>query len=362
MRLNIYAVGDIMLGEHHLSYTFGVKRVIENKGVNYLIKDVRDIFRNGDIVFGNLEAPISVATSASEPKANFFRANPSVVEGLKYANFNVLSVANNHIMEHGTDAFLTTVKLLRENEIIPVGIKNKIEVIKKKGVKIAIIAYSFIEDFIDNCLYNKVSTEEKILNDIEKVKDIVDLIILSLHWGQEFVPFPSPKQIEIGRRLIDAGADIILGVHPHVIQSYEMYNGKPIIYSLGNFIFDQSYIKRTRKSIIAKIVIDMNTRKTIVNTIPIMLNCREYYPQINTEYHGNEILKCVDLVRRKIENKSLANYRSTIGNYSELARKYSMISKIDMRLHLLRNIPRYPIDHLIYLVKNYLQKTKRGSH
>jgi len=106
----------------------------------------------------------------------------------------------------------------------------------------------------------------------------------------------------------------------------------------------------------------MNTRKTIVNTIPIMLNCREYYPQINTEYHGNEILKCVDLVRRKIENKSLANYRSTIGNYSELARKYSMISKIDMRLHLLRNIPRYPIDHLIYLVKNYLQKTKRGSH
>lgn len=361
MHLTIYAVGDIMPGEHHLTYPFGVKKVIEDKGVDYLFLNVKEILKNGDIVFGNLEAPILDESFWEGHKSNFFRASSKVVEGLKDANFKILSIANNHIMEHGKEGFLSTVNVLRDNGITPVGLKNEIEIIEKEGLKLSVMAYSFIEDFADNHLYNKVNTEKKIIVDIERVRKKVDLILLSLHWGNEFIPFPSPNQVKIGRKLIDAGADIILGTHSHVVQSYEIYDNKPIIYSLGNFIFDQTYIKRTRRSIIAKIIVNKETRESMVNIIPINLDPREYYPKVANEYEGKKILKFIRSVRAKIENKSLSHYLSTIGVYSKLAKKYSMRSKIDMRFHLLKSLPRYPIGHSIYLVKNYLQKIRRSS-
>jgi len=202
MTLTIYAVGDIMLGEQPLCYNFGVKSVIKNKGVGYLFRDVKNIFKDGDIVFGNLEAPISNETNKSGFEANFFRADPSIVNGLKSANFNALSVANNHIMEHGEKAFVSTVKSLKENSIIAVGVANKTEIIEVNGFKVALMAYSFIEDFINNAMYNKISSERKILEDVKDIKNSVDLVVLSLHWGYEYVPFPSPEQIEIGRRLV----------------------------------------------------------------------------------------------------------------------------------------------------------------
>jgi poly-gamma-glutamate synthesis protein (capsule biosynthesis protein) len=214
MPLNIYAVGDIMLGEQGLCYNFGVKSVIKNKGVGYLFTDVKGILKTGDIVFGNLEAPISNETNKRGFETNFFRAAPNVIESLKNANFNVLSVANNHIMEHGGKAFLSTVNSLKENNITPVGVANKTEILEVKGFKVAFMAYSFIDDFIHNSAYNKVKSERKILEDIKKIRDSVDLIIMSLHWGYEYIPFPSPEQVEIGRRLIDCGVDIVLGGIP----------------------------------------------------------------------------------------------------------------------------------------------------
>jgi poly-gamma-glutamate synthesis protein (capsule biosynthesis protein) len=220
MGLTIYAVGDVMLGEQPLCYNFGVKSVIKSEGANYLFNDVKDIFKNGDIVFGNLEAPISNHTDKKGFEANFFRAEPNVIEGLKNANFNVLSVANNHIMEHGERAFLSALSLLKENNISPVGVANKAEILEIDGFKIAIMAYSFIDDFISNPFYNKVGSGEKILEDIKNIRNSVDLVILSLHWGYEYIPFPSPEQVEIGRKLIDCGADVILGHHAHVIQGY----------------------------------------------------------------------------------------------------------------------------------------------
>ena len=214
MNIEIYAVGDVMLGEQALCYNFGVKSTIKNKGVDYLFKDVRDILKTGDIVFGNLEAPISNKTNKNGFEANFFRAEPNVIGGLKNANFNVLSVANNHIMEHGDRAFLSTVSLLKENNITPVGVANKTEILEIDGFKIAIIGYSFIDDFISNHPYNKVSSDKGIREDIKNISDSVDLVILSLHWGYEYIHFPSPEQVEIGRRLIDCGVDIVLGGIP----------------------------------------------------------------------------------------------------------------------------------------------------
>jgi poly-gamma-glutamate synthesis protein (capsule biosynthesis protein) len=356
MTLTIYAVGDIMLGEQPLCYGFGVKSVIKNKGVDYLFKYVKGIFKNGDIVFGNLEAPISNHTAKKGFEADFFRANPNVIKGLKNAHFNVLSVANNHIMEHGDRAFLSTVSSLKENNITPVGVANITEILEIDGYKIAILAYSFIDDFIDNPQYNKINSERKILGDIKSIRDSVDLVILSLHWGYEYVLFPSPEQVEIGRKLIDAGADIILGGHPHVLQSYELYKKKPIVYSLGNFIFDHTYIKNTRKSVIAKIKVDMNTKDINIDLIPVICDSKEYYPKIADEKNGDGILSNISDIRDKIENKVLSDYRSVVGDYLTLANKYKRGAKREMKIQFIKNLYRYPLS---LTIKNFYQYLAR---
>lgn len=359
MILTVYAVGDIMLGEHALCYNFGVKSIIKNKGVDYLFKDVKGILKNGDIIFGNLEAPISNYTDKKGFEANFFRGEPNIIEELKNASFNVLSVANNHIMEHGDRAFFSTVNSLRENNIIPVGVKDRKDILDIRGLKIAFLGYSFIEDFIDNLQYNKISSEEKVLSDIKNLRKQVDLIIISLHWGYEYVPFPSPEQIEIGRKLIDYGVDLIFGHHAHIIQGLEMYRGKLIVYGLGNFIFDQmTYIKTTQKSIIAKIVVD--TDKSInVDIIPIIWDYNEYCPAIANKNDGDEMLNLISLVREKIENKSLSDYHSEIGDYPTLANKYKRIAKKQMKKQFIKNLYKYPPNLSIRTLKSYLQKLFR---
>jgi poly-gamma-glutamate synthesis protein (capsule biosynthesis protein) len=356
MPITIYAVGDIMLGEQSLCYNFGVKSVIKSEGANYLFKDVKDIFKNGDIVFGNLEAPISSHTDKKGFEANFFRAEPNVIGGLKNANFNVLSVANNHIMEHGERAFLSTVSLLKENNITAVGVANKTEILEIDGFKIAIMGYSFIDEFIDTSLYNKVNSEKKIIADIKNIRNSVDLVIVSLHWGYEYIPFPSPEQVEIGRRLINGGANIILGGHSHVLQSYEIYKGKPIVYSLGNFIFDHTYIKSTRKSIIAKIRVDMNTKDIHIDFIPVTCDPKEYYPTIAGDNDRDKILNHISEIRNMIENKPVSDYRSVVGDYLTLANKYKREAKIEMKIQFIKNMYRYPLKFSIGVAKSYLQK------
>lgn len=356
MTLTIYAVGDVMLGEQPLCYNFGVKSIIKNKCVDYLFKGVKDIFKNGDIVFGNLEAPISPYTNKKGFESNFFRGEQNAIEGLKNASFNVLSVANNHIMEHGERAFLSTVSSLKEYNITPVGVANKPEILEVNGFKIGIMAYSLIEDFINNSLYNKNSSEKKILEDINSIRDSVDLVILSLHWGYEYVPFPSPEQVEIGRKLIDYGADIILGGHPHVLQSYEIYKKKPILYSLGNFIFDHTYIKSTRKSIIAKIRVDMNTKDIHIDFIPVTCDPKEYYPTIAGDNDRDKILNHISEIRNITENKNVSDYGSVVGDYLTLANKYKREAKIEMKIQFIKNMYRYPLKFSIGVAKSYLQK------
>lgn len=361
MPLKIYAVGDIMLGEQQLCNNFGVSSVIKCKGPDYPFDNVRSLFNNGDIVFGNLECSIMSEESANdEQEPKFFCAEPSVIEGLKKVNFNVLSVANNHIMEHGGVLFQNTVQLLRNNNIYPVGIASEIEIINVKGYKIAFLAYSFIEDNIPNSGYNKIHSEEPILQDINKIRSDVDLVIISLHWGYEYVPYPSPDQIRIGRKLVDAGADIILGGHPHVTQSYEIYKSRPIFYSLGNFIFDHTYIPTTRESFIAEITIGNLLDLVSVNVIPIIIGENSYQPQIVRSPQMAASIKRVNTVLSTFENQSLSDYKEFIGDYDRLYSKYKKTAKWNMKVQFLKNFYRYSPSTTFDTIKQYLGKQKGG--
>jgi poly-gamma-glutamate synthesis protein (capsule biosynthesis protein) len=195
------------------------------------------------------------------------------------------------------------------------------------------MAYSFIDDFIHNSAYNKVKSERKILEDIKKIRDSVDLVIVSLHWGYEYTPFPSPEQVEIGRRLIDYGTDII--------------------------IFDDTYIKSTRKSMIAKIRVDMTTKDIKIDFIPVICDPKDFYPKIVDGSDKNDILNIISTVRAKLENKSLVEYRSEMGDYPALASKYKRTAKRDMKKQFIKNLYRLPPTLSLSIVKDYLQKRFR---
>ena len=169
-----------------------------------------------------------------------------------------MNLANNHIMDYYSEGLMDTIALLDENNIFHVGAGNNLEearkpaIIEKNGIKVGIIGYSDMAHYyFSGNPTIKFSAEENeagvaplvedyIMEDIQKLRPEVDLLLVSLHWGVEESFYIPPEQRDLAHRIIDAGADAILGHHPHQFQGIELYNGKPVIYSMGNFIFDQN--------------------------------------------------------------------------------------------------------------------------
>lgn len=251
--LKITAVGDLMLGR-------GVGgRLKEQHAGNYpfAFEKVDGLLKWGDIIFANLENPISNRGRPTKGKLINLRTSVEAFEAVKYGGFNLLSLANNHMMDYGEDAFLDTLEILDKNNIAHSGAGKDINearkpaVVVKNKIKTALLSYTDMWNVCYGPGSRVFSADEKhpgvaprlqemILEDLKKVRGNADLVIISLHWGIEDSFNLMPEQIQFAHTLIDNGADIILGHHPHQFQGMEIYRGKPIIYSMGNFIFDQN--------------------------------------------------------------------------------------------------------------------------
>ncbi|MBW2992959.1 CapA family protein [Candidatus Woesearchaeota archaeon] len=243
---DILLTGDIMLSR-------GVAKRIKEHGSLFPFENISHILKQGDIVFGNLECPIS-DRGTRRNKRYVFRANPESIKGLISAGFNVLSVANNHILDYGSEAFEDTVTFLKQNNILPAG--QNLAVLRGIGF----LAYSF--NF----------SEETILKDIRDAKRKVNFLVVSMHWGKEYSFEPTDDQKRLARLMIDNGADIIAGHHPHVLQLIEKYKNGLIIYSLGNLVFDQYSHQGVKDSMIVKVNEEMKIEK-----IPVHIN-DDYQP------------------------------------------------------------------------------------
>lgn len=252
--LRVVAVGDIMLGrgvEYHLDRL--------GKDYTYPFQNVADILRNGDVTFANLESPLTESTHGLDESGKIvLKSREKAAEGIKYAGFNILNLANNHIMDYYEEGLLDTMRVLDSNEIayagtgINIDAARKPAILEKNGLKIGIISYTDMAEltFKGKPMLSFVAAEEKsgvaprkyelIKEDIDSIRDSVDIVIVSLHWGVENSFNVTEEQREFAYKLIDDGTDIILGHHPHRFQGVEVYKDKPIIYSLGNFIFDQN--------------------------------------------------------------------------------------------------------------------------
>ena len=343
-----------MMGEQQLCNNFGVKKIIKEMGADYLLEDVKPIFSDADIVFGNLECSVTDFNN-NKDKSLFFCADSKIVKSLAHNHFNVLSVANNHIMEHGTHAFFNTVQHLKSYKITPVGIKGVIDTLNIQGSKVTILSYSMIEDKFDGPCYNFVTSEDDIIEDIQKIRSTSDVVIVSLHWGKEYIPYPSPSQVAIGRFLIDSGADIIFGSHPHVTQSFEIYKNRPIFFSLGNFIFDDVYIKTTKHSYFVEIIITGGLDNMDIMIHPFSIDDTTYKPvMVNTS--DSDIIHSANTIRSMIEDKSLEEYVRAIGDYEKLYKKIKRKVKFSEKTQFVKNLFRYSPATTVNMIRDFLLK------
>jgi len=265
--LRIAAVGDVMLARK-------LTKLMAANGVQYPFAATADTLRAADITFANLESPISDQGEKLPGKGIWFRAEPKNAAALEMAGFDVLSLANNHALDYLDAAFLQTLDILDEMGIDPVGGGQNIGqarspvIMEVNGVRTAFLAYSEMADLIWSTqqprrLQATVDTPgiaplvlDEVLADIAALRGQADLILVSLHWGVEYQHLPTSWQQDMAHQIIDAGADVILGHHPHCIQGVETYKQGLIAYSLGNFVFDQNQNDDTRSGLMLELTCD----------------------------------------------------------------------------------------------------------
>lgn len=237
--VRLRAVGDIMLARD-------VGQRMAQKGRDYPFAAMRPLLRSADITFGNLECCVSTRGQPI-PKQFNFRADPGVVKALAENGFRIVSLANNHAWDYGRDALFDTVANVRKTGVQTVGAgANRMEahqlvIVQSKGLRIGFLAYlGLIPALVaesDTQPSLSMASVEAITREVQAARSQVDVLLVSLHAGQEGAAGPTPRQKRFAQTAIDAGADMVIGHHPHVRQPLVMYKGKPICYSLGNFVF-----------------------------------------------------------------------------------------------------------------------------
>jgi poly-gamma-glutamate synthesis protein (capsule biosynthesis protein) len=259
--VRIVFVGDILLDE-------GAAETMAKGGNPF--NRVGSILKEADLAVGNLESPVSDGGEVVE-KPYTFRANPSAT-GLLASYFGALSLANNHSGDYGPHALQDTMRHLRAANIPFFGAGNNLAeaheplILTRRGVRIALLGY---DEFLPRSFEAGYDTpgvawseDEQVIRDIRRARTHgADIVIPFLHWGWENEDKPCQRQVEFAQNMIDAGADAVVGTHPHVTQTIDTYRGKPIVYSLGNFVFSLIDYEANRTGWILRL--DVNAKGAI---------------------------------------------------------------------------------------------------
>ncbi len=305
LAFTLAAVGDVMLSREVAESS------IAHGDFCYPFLKVAPILRQATLAFANLESPIS----DQGHQLNMFRADPRFLEGLYYAGIDLVSLANNHIMDYGTVAFLDTMERLTAQGVFYVGVGTDLpkarqgRLLKLGGVKVGFLAYTEVGP---GFTYTRVpqhwaATDELpgvaparvdyLREDIARMKRVADLVIVSFHWGQEYVHLPGAKQQLLGKTALAAGADLVLGHHPHVIQGLAFGEEGVIAYSLGNFIFDQTP-EATRQGLILEAACDHQGVRQLRCT-PITI--KDEQPQVAKGDEARRLMRLLYTVSEGLE-------------------------------------------------------------
>jgi poly-gamma-glutamate capsule biosynthesis protein CapA/YwtB (metallophosphatase superfamily)/outer membrane protein assembly factor BamB len=267
--VSLVAVGDIMLGR-------GVGSQIRSHSAGYPFDLTRGLTSQADVAFGNLEGPI---TTRGVPQGGIsLRAEPEVAEALSDAGFDIVSLANNHTDDYGAVGLLDTITYLEGEGIAYVGLsgdggaQQEAVALEVKSLRLAFLAYNNVpprwESSADAERGPAWLEPETAYADVRRAAACSDFVVVSLHWGAEYMPRPDEFQQEVARGMLEAGAGLVIGHHPHVVGAVAWEDEGFVAYSLGNFVFDQPFSVETLQGLVLACVIDGTGLKQ-VRLVPV---------------------------------------------------------------------------------------------
>jgi len=251
--ITLAAVGDVNLGN-------GPGAVMALRGLRYPWTSVAPALRAADVAFGNLECAVTTR-GAPVPKEFNFRGPPAALRVMaRFAGFDVLNLANNHTGDYGATAMLDTVNYVRRFGMIPVGAGGSLEsaaeprVVERLGLKIAFVGFSNI---LPSSFFagpgragTQPATPQLIAAGVREAKQKADVVVATFHWGIERATTEDSRQRAFAATALEAGADAVIGAHPHVLQPIRRSAGRVVAYSLGNFVFGASSSVTARTGIL----------------------------------------------------------------------------------------------------------------
>ncbi|HEY9701257.1 MAG TPA: CapA family protein [Allocoleopsis sp.] len=276
--ITIKAVGDMVPGTKY-------SKIREIKQKMLMFDNVKEHLGGADILFGNFESTLTnhpySAKDDSQPNIFAFRTAPSYGNLIKSKGFDVLSIANNHSFDYGEKGFTDTMENIKKSGLEYVGEKNQILYVEKKGMKIAFIGFSTYKE------HNSLNDLESGIKLVKEAKQKANVVVISFHGGAEgtnamnvrnkteiFYGENRGNLVLFARTMIDNGADLVLGHGPHVVRAMELYKGKLIAYSLGNFLGDGalSTSSFTANSMILEVKLNGEGNFVNGNIIPVKIN------------------------------------------------------------------------------------------
>jgi poly-gamma-glutamate synthesis protein (capsule biosynthesis protein) len=312
--VSLAAVGDVMLGSWVITK-------LDSFGSGYPFEGTQHILQFADMAIANLEAPFTERGNQVEEKTFTFRVPPAHAVGLRDAGFDILHLANNHILDFGPEGLFDTIAILDSLSLSHIGAGENIRqayapvILERKTdggkrLRCGFLGFSmtFPTEFYasDSTAGTAFPYYARYLAALDSLRPRVDFMVVSFHWGTEKMVMPRPYQIEMAHLAIDHGATLVIGHHPHVLQGVELYRPRQsahyglIAYSLGNFAFG-SYSRSSRFSVILKCVFDDN-RLLYARCFPINVFNEEveFQPQLLDSLAASAVIDSLNALSRPL--------------------------------------------------------------
>jgi poly-gamma-glutamate synthesis protein (capsule biosynthesis protein) len=281
--LKLAFVGDVMCGDSFSLMGKGAATMIDRYGEAFLPDTIIEVLRSHDMVMGNIECVLSdVGRKENSLRRLHMRGRPETAKLFSKWGITVANLANNHILEQGQAAAVDTAKNLNDAGIGVIGagagnlMGRGIEslTVELKGLRIGLLGICLRKE---TYAYDGGVELPEAIEAVRTCKNSHDLVILSVHWGQELIDYPSIEQRDLAKRFQQAGVDLIIGHHPHVIQGFDRIDSALVAYSLGNFIFD-GFSEQTGWSAILSVTVKQD-RSLTYDTVPLIRD-KEFRPQL----------------------------------------------------------------------------------
>lgn len=317
-------------------------------------------FNSADCIITNFENTVGTTKNYRKDKDSLLFCNFKTLKSyIKIFPKSIFNLGNNHISDFGNEGFKKTIKRLDELNIkyFGAGYKNEFNNSFSLHDKCVILTFSTDETFVKSRIAqtNEIGITKY---DLKNIKDELEkyekneIKVILLHWGYEYIKYPSPKQRELSKKIIDTGADLIIGTHPHIIQGYESYKGKRIYYSLGNFLFTDYYDKIGRlhkwnKENYYSIIVELkmnNDNSLIIQERGLYFNKNKLKLSFN-----EDSLKKLEKRSKKIEIKRYNQYLKIHSNKKSNRKSFFLIKYINL---FIRKFDRMRIKDKLIAIKN----------